>query len=251
MTLAIIQNILTRLLRIRRLVGLTLLTGMPAGVLFFVTFGNSPEDIRDIYAALNITVLMVIALPVAALVLASAAFGEERKHQTLPFLVVKPVPRSTIAAAVTGAAIVATLVVGGLGVAAGWVVAAVAVRDATIGVSAAVGLALAAVGYGAVFVPLGLLVGRSTLAGLAFVFVWESIIGTFVSGVSSFSIYRTALSALADTGTISTDSHEILTEMLGNVAPGVGGATAKIAVVLLLSVALTTWILRYRDLAGE
>ena len=41
------HNVATRLLRIRRMIGLALLTGMPAGVLFFVTFGNTDEDIAE------------------------------------------------------------------------------------------------------------------------------------------------------------------------------------------------------------
>lgn len=251
MNLAIIQNVLTRLLRLRRLVGLSILTSIPAGVLFVVTFGNSEDDIRSIYTALNVTVLMVIALPVAALVLASAGFGEERRNHTLPFLVVKPVPRWIIASSVTVTAIVATLVVGGIGIAAGWIVAAVAVGDATVGLSATAGLVVAAAGYSAVFVPVGLLVGRATLVGLAFVFVWESIIGSFVGGVSTFSVYRTALSAFGDVGQLTADGREVLDEVLGNVVPGVGGAAAKVVVLLALSVAFTTWVLRTRDLARD
>ncbi len=251
MNLAIVQNVLARLLRVRRLIGLSLLTSMPAGVLFFVTFGNSREDIRSIYTALNVTVLMVIALPVTALVLASAGFGEERRNQTLPFLIVKPVSRWVIASSVTVTAIVATLVVGGIGIGAGWIVAAVALGDATVGLTPTVALVISAIGYAAVFVPLGLLIGRPTLVGLAFVFVWESILGSFVQGVSTFSVFRTALSAFGDVGRLTADGREVLDELLGNVVPGVGGAVAKVAVLFTLSVALTTWVLRTLDLARE
>ncbi|MDH3499529.1 MAG: ABC transporter permease [Acidimicrobiia bacterium] len=251
MNVAVIHNILLRLLRLRRLIGLALLTGMPAGVLFFLTFGNSEQDIRGFYEMLNITVLTIIALPVTALVLASAAFGEERNDQTLTFLVTKPLPRWHIALSMLTAATLATFAVGGIGIVAGWVVAAVAVGDATIGLNTTVGLVVASLGYSAVFVPLGLLVSRSTLTGLAFIFIWEFIIGASVTGVSTFSVFRTALSAYGDVGTVTIDAREALEGVLGNVIPGVGGAFAKVGVLLVLSLAFTTWVLRRRDLANE
>jgi ABC-2 type transport system permease protein len=248
---AIGHNVATRLLRIRRMIGLALLTGMPAGVLFFVTFGNTDEDIGDIYVALTVTVLLLIALPVAALVLSSAAFGEERRDQTLPFLIVKPVPRWVIAIAVTAAGILATLVVGGIGVLGGWAVAAVATSDYAIGLPTVVALVVAAMGYGAVFVPLGLLVGRSTLAGLAYIFIWETILGSFVPGISAASVFRTSVSAFADVGTLSPEGQEIAESVLADVVPGVGGAFAKVGVALVISLLVTTWVLRRRDLAKE
>ena len=251
MNIAIMQNVLARLLRPRRFLGLSLLTAMPAGVLFFLTFGNSENEIREFYEALNITVLSVISIPVAALVLASAAFGEERKDQTLPFLIVKPVRRFQIAASILSSAVLATLVVGGVGVGAGWLIAAVAVGDVTIGLNVAAALLVAAIGYSAVFVPLGLAVGRSTLAGLAFIFIWEFIIGAFVTGVSTFSVFRTALSAYGAIGTITADSRSALEDVLGNVVPGLGGAVAKTLVLAAISGLITTWMLRRRDLANE
>lgn len=239
-----------RLLRLRRMLGLVVLTGLPAPVLFFASFGRAEES-AGLFDALMITVFSVIALPIAALVLSSAALGEERRLRTMPFLVLKPVPRVVIAAAVTAAAVIATVVVGGLGIVATWVIGAIVASQPLIGVPATVTLVVASTGYAALFVPLGLMISRSTLAGLAYIFIWESIIGSVATGVSASSVWRTGLSAYGDVGSISRDGVDILDGMLATVAIGLGGAFAKVAVMIAVSIALTTLLLRRRDLADE
>lgn len=247
----IVASTTRRLLRLKRLLGLALLTGLPAPVLFFVSFGNERSELAGLYDELMLTVFIVLALPVTALVLSSAALGEERRSRTMPFLVLKPVNRWTIAAATTIAAVIATIVVGGVGVIASWVVGAVVTGKALIGLPAMVALIVSAAGYAALFVPLGLLVSRSTLTGLAYLFIWELIIASIASGVSASSVWRIAMSAYGDIGTISRDGLEILDEMISTVVVGSDGAFGKVAVMLAISVAFTGLLLRRRDLADE
>jgi ABC-2 type transport system permease protein len=240
-----------RLLKLRRMAGLIVLTGLPAPILFFVSFGTERPSMAGLYDTLLISVFSVIALPITAMVLSTAAFGEERRLRTMPFLIVKPVNRWVIAGAVTTAAVIATVVVGGIGVIGSWLVGAVVADKPLIGLPALVSVVVAAGGYAALFVPLGLLVSRATLAGLAYIFIWESIIGSIASGVSASSMWRTGLSAYGDIGTISRDGREVLEGFLSTVVVGVGGAFAKIAVLLAISVAITGTMLRRRDLAEE
>lgn len=245
------MNVVRRLLRPRRLAGLAVLTSLAGIVLFFGSIGIDSDRVVSRFEIVTTTLLMIVALPITALVLSSAAFGEERKSHTMPFLVLKPTPRWIIALAVTLAAVVATIVTGGVGVLITWLVGAVFSGQGDIGLGTAAALLVAAMGYAAFFVPLGLMVSRSTIAGLAYIFIWESIIGAFVTGVAASSMYRTALSASAALTTMTPDGLEAVEDILGPVAVGAGGAFAKVTVLLILSVAVTTLWLRYVDLAQE
>jgi hypothetical protein len=93
------------------------------------------------------------------------------------------------------------------------------------------------------FVPLGYLLPRIVLIGLAYVILWEQVIARLVTGVANTSVWRFALSIYAD---IAGD-REFFSEGLGPVAPGAWGGVAKIGVVVVLGVGLLTWALRRRD----
>jgi ABC-2 type transport system permease protein len=101
----------------------------------------------------------------------------------------------------------------------------------------------AAVGYTAIFVPVGYLVSRAVLVGLAYVFVWEAIITRLVTGLGATSIWRTALSIYADLTVLPEDA----LEALGTVTPSVTVGVVKLAVTVLLGTAVLTWALKRRD----
>ena len=101
----------------------------------------------------------------------------------------------------------------------------------------------AALGYSAVFLPIGYLFNRAILVGLAFVFIWEGIITTLVSGLSAASVWRTAMSISADLRQLPRDALDVL----GPVAPGVWGGVSKVAVVVVIATGLFAWALRTRD----
>jgi hypothetical protein len=103
-------------------------------------------------------------------------------------------------------------------------------------------LVAAGVGYAAVFVPLGYLVPRSILAGLAYIVVVEYILAEVVTGLAQISLWRIALSISADIADNPNPG-----DMLSAITPGVGGGIAKLAVVLILGFVVLTWALRKRD----
>ena len=79
--------------------------------------------------------------------------------------------------------------------------------------------------------------------GLAYVFVWEGIITTFVTGLSASSVWRTVMSIYADITVLPDDA----LDTLGPVAPGVGGGVLKLVGTVLVGVTALTWALRKRD----
>lgn len=241
----IAQNVARRLLQRRVAIVLILATSAHALVILLAP----SAEVLDAYHGFTILLYLAFALPIAALITASAAFGDERRDSTLPYLVVKPTGRLTIAASVTIATVGVIITVGLPGAIASSLIGALRLDDPTIGISALVALVVAAVGYAAVFVPLGLLFERATLVGLAYIFVWESILAFAATTLAASSIWRIGLTAyvamdddlLADVGEVG--------DVLAGLAPGAWGAIAKVGTLLIVSIGVSTWILRTRDLA--
>jgi ABC-2 type transport system permease protein len=215
-------------------------------VLAIASVSAQPDEMTDLFHDLSVTLFLAVGLAVVALLNASSAFGEERRASTLSYIVVKPVPRWIIAAAVTAAACAATLLLGGIGLAVTWIVAIITIGDAGIGVPSLVALVIEAVGYSAVFTPLGLLLSRATLAGLAYIFIWEGILARALTALAPSSVWITAFSGYA---AVADDLTPHALNDLGNLTPGLGGALAKVTVAYVISIALTTLLLKKRDLA--
>jgi ABC-type transport system involved in multi-copper enzyme maturation permease subunit len=189
-------------------------------------------------------VLLVAVAPIAALVLATSALGEERRQGTVSFLAIRPMPRWLIVAAKGAAAWAAIFTVVGAGGAA--TVAAYATRtgDWDPLLPMLLMLAINSLLYAALFVPLGFLFKRAVLFGLGYVFIWDNGIAG-VPGLSPMSVFRVGMSAYVG---LLPESAGLLDEPLGSVAPGAGGAAAKALVIAAIGVAALTTVFRRRDL---
>lgn len=234
----------------RRLMGrrvtlvLALLTLAPAVVLIVREDGDQIDAFHSWVGPL----LFALALPLVSLLTSSAALGEERFGHTLPYLMVKPIARSSIAGAGWVAAVSASFVIGMVGVGSAWIVAAIRTGEVGVGSGALVGAAITVIGYAAVFVPIGLLARQSTLIGLAFILIWEGVIAGAGDTLAVASLWRTGLSGyVAVTPNVPVD----VIDALGGLTPGAGGAFAKVLVLSVISVAATTLLLRHRDLVKE
>lgn len=241
MTLAV--HLYRRMMRRGRVIGLLALSSVPALVYWLSAFEAAPAEAQSLYSDVIATVGFSYAI--AVLILTVATLREERDAGTLPYIYMRPMPRSVMAAASIGAGIAAALTLA-LG---GWLASILAVLAVGAPVSVAipgiVQYVAAGVGYAAVFVPLGYLVPRAILVGLGYVVVVESILATVVTGLAQLSIWRIALSIYADVAVGWTD--EAANGMLGPVVPGVGGGVAKLLGVLIVGFGVLTWALKRRD----
>jgi len=242
MNLALFRHQLRKLLRRGRLIGLGLLAAVPALVIFVVgsaTGSVSNQELVGIVATVGAT-----TFPIAALILAGATLRDEKDDGTLAYLYLAPIPRPIMALTSIGAAVAATALVG-LGAAALVLVAGLAV-----GADLAVGLAtfplylVTAVGYSALFVPVGYLIPRVILTGLGYVIVWEQIVARLVTGVANTSVWRFGLSIYSD---IIEGGGNELTLALGPVTPGTWGGITKVAAVLTIGWSALTYSLHRRD----
>jgi len=249
--LAITRMTVRQVLGLRRLIGLTLLAIAPAGIFFLSTSRSDPSRIAEGLAGATVGAFINLVVPVITLIMASSVLGSERRDQTLSFLVLRPLSRLSIAGAKLVAAFVTAFALTGIGALALGILALIRLDDAGYVVPMLVGTAIATLAYAAIFMPLGYITERATLIGLAYVFVWENGIAGALTGLAGLSPWRLGFSALVDLAPASFGPAiaDMRSFALGDLQPGAGGSTVKVLVLAMLSVAVTGWILRRRDLA--
>lgn len=242
---AIFTATLREILGVRRLLLFGALAAFPG---FVFAVGSSDERGATLLRSLidnGVNIHFSLAVPVTALILSAAALGAERRDETLSFIVVRPIPRVTIAGAKLAAAFAAAsaLNAGGALILTGvyWARA----DEPGFVLPLIAGSMIATLVYCSVFVPLGYLSERSTLIGLAYVFVWENgVVGVLgVLGVTSpWRIGYTAFSSLAPV-TLRIDDF-----VLSDLTPSAPTSLAEALLFAAASAALLTWILKRRDL---
>ena len=247
----IVRSTLGRIVRRRRSLWLFLLSGAAAPILLLVAWRRDAGEVADLYANITFNVVIALVFPVVGLVLSTAALGGERREQTLPFLLLKPVSRWVIALGAVVAAACASFLILETGVLATWLVASIRSGDWSVGIPTTVAAAIQSVASAAVFVPLGLVLRRATLAGLGYLLIWDLILTSVIEGIQGSSIFRIVLSGWADLASLTPDTYGDLDDTLGRITIGLGGAVAKVAVMAAVSVILTGMALRHRDLVGE
>lgn len=256
--LAIVRVTVRQTLRPRRALGLLLLSGSAAAMylLFMIgsrnTLGGAAaqrEVAFETSIGMTIGVFMNIVVPVVTLIIATSVMGDERRDNTMSFLVLRPINRVLIGAAKIVAAFVEAFALTGVGAAAFGMLVGIKIDTFSYFFPLLIGTAVGTAAYAAIFVPLGYLLKRATLIGLTYVFIWENGIAAAVPALASLSPWRIGVSAMA--GLAPSDFFELVPAdfALGSLTPGAGGAVAKAILLMGLSATLMAWILHRRDLA--
>ena len=239
---------LRQLLGVRRLILFGTLVLLPSLLLLVQGGEPGPRDLLRQYVEVSTGAFFLVALPITALILSASALGSERADHTLSFLVLRPIPRWSITVAKLGAAFAAALAINGFGA---------LVMSAVYGARASdweylgpmlAGTAVATLVYTAIFVPLGYLTERSTLIGLAYIFVWEAGIVSGISALGVTSPWRVGYAAFV--ALAPSEINSIVEDFaLADLTPDIGSTVIQVAVFMALSIALVTWLLRTKDLA--
>lgn len=240
--LRLIRHLIGQLARGRRLLGLLALAAVPGLVAWVAIAGEDRVLAREIYDTVTAAVTGA-TLSISVLVIGAAVMRDERDSGTLSFLFMSPIPRWRFALASWAAAATTSLLVAFGGWLVGFLGFGVSTGEWSHPLAMLPAYSAAALGYSAVFLPVGYLFSRAILVGLAYVFIWEGIITTLVSGLSAASIWRMAMSISADLRELPRDALDVL----GPVVPGVWGGVSKVAVMVLVATGLFTWALRTRD----
>lgn len=244
--LAIVAVTLRQLLGGRRLLVLALLGAIPALVVWLSTANTGGSTVFEVYHEGAMITLFLIVMPIVSIVLGSAALGDERRDGTLSFLVIRPIPRSAITAAKFAAAWIATALVSMMS--GGLASAAVSLRSSDWSTVAPtlVALAISSGCYAAVFMVLGHLTSRAVLLGLVYLFVWETGIAFAASSLANVSLFRIGLTAYV---AMLPEAEPLLREPLASLAPGAGGAIAKLLALAIVAIGTSAAMLRRRDIA--
>lgn len=240
--MALTAHLYRRLMRRTRVIWLVLLASVPGLIIAIAGIDIEPDELPEAFVGIMLSVGFTYAI--AALILTVSTLRDERDAGTLPYIYMRPIPRVSLAISSLLAGILAagTIAVGG------WLSTVVAGllhgADLSLLVPGAALLLAAAVGYGAIFVPVGYLFSRSVLVGLGYLILVELALSGLVSGLAQLSIWRIAGSIYV--GLVDTSGLDV-GAVLGAVAPGVGGGLVKLSAALVLGTAVLTWALRKRD----
>jgi ABC-2 type transport system permease protein len=127
---------------------------------------------------------LAVVLPVTALIVGTGVLGSEVDDGTLVHILTKPLPRRDIILAKLGVAVGVTAVT----VAVPLFVAGTLADSTRLGFALVAGAAVGACAYTALFLLFSLLTRRPVLLGLAYILVWEGLLGRFVAGTRVLSI---------------------------------------------------------------
>ena len=127
-----------------------------------------------------------LALPLVALLAATAVLGPEIDDGSVVYLLSKPVSRHVIAISKYAAAWAATMVLGALPLFLSGLV--LDVSETRRAVALGVGAAVAGTAYCALFIGLAALTRHAVVIGLLFTLLWEGVFGGVFGGVKWVSI---------------------------------------------------------------
>ena len=201
--------------------------------------GREGADDEFIQGAFG-TVLTPIVLPIIAMAMGTAAFGEEIEDRTLSYLTMKPISRFRIVLAKYLAVVAVTgpvLIVSGV---------AVALFADLSGVKPSLSVATAlfagAVAYGALFTWAGLITSRGVALGLGlmYIFLWEGVASGLLEGIRYGSVRAWTLSMMYG---LDNESFSVFED----VVIGLWAAIAGMGITTALFVGLSLARLRRMD----
>ncbi|MCH7477551.1 MAG: ABC transporter permease [SAR324 cluster bacterium] len=209
--------------------------------LISAVLGEDETSNREFINTLLDGLLIAGILPLVMMVLATTAFGNELEDRTLSFLVLKPVPRYLIvlpkllASVIVGGSILIASGVAATLLGASGVGAVLVVIDGQIQAVAAVSLALLAgvITYAAIFTWAGLITTRALAFALIYVFLWEGLVSSLLTGARYLSVRGYTLGILHG---IDDQSFETLGERVIEFPVAIVGAVVVSAVFFWLTV---------------
>ena len=246
MALTIARLTIRQFLRSRSIyvvLGISLLASILAVIVQLTPGEASLRDLRDIFANLLYQDLFAATLlPLATLVLATAALGDEIEDRTLQYLSLKPIGRLRIVFEKLLAVIIVMVPVVWLGIVLTWAITSFGEYDGMRDLlwPALASSLVAIVGFGSLFMLLSMVMQRALLVGVFYVFVWETALSRFLPGIRAISIRHFTQSLFVR----MVDDRRVD-------VPQVSAQTTVIVttvVICVVCVALSTWRLRSMSL---
>jgi ABC-2 type transport system permease protein len=209
---------------------LSLIPALFAAIYAIRPWGVEPSEfLLDLFRELIVPTL----LPIVVLLPATAAFGDELEDETLPYLLMKPVSRLRLVLGKYAAVLLVTIPALAIGLTVTFLIATRAALTPDVSgilpAMIAAAVAMAAL-LGAVFLTVSLLIPRALLAGMVYIFAWESLLGRFLPGVEAISSREYTL--------------RIFDGILDGDQPLVTDAALRMAIVAVVALLIAVWRLR-------
>lgn len=243
---ALMAMSLRQSLPLRRTVILVLIQLIPALVYLLSTQNRTADAALESFVTIGAAMLLALAVPVVAIVLGAGALGAERRDETLSFIALRPIPRSALAGVKTLAAIVGGTLIGLVGAVTLGIAHVAQHGDVSLiwGMTFAVFVTTAL--YTSLLVPLGFLTDRAVLIGMVYLFVVEGGVISALPALATISPWRIGMAGFVAVAGIEPS---VVDDAIGSLTPSVVMPVVAVVAVFLVSVALTTVMLRGRDLA--
>lgn len=223
---------------------LALLETAPGLIYLFATTNRTAEAAFQGAVEIGAGTYFALVLPVVTIVIAAGVLGNERRDLTLSFVALRPIPRAGIAGAKLMAAVAAAFALNLVGAIALGGVHAIRSGNANFLLALVAGALVATIAYASVYVPLGFVTDRAVLIGVAYLLIFENGVAALLTGLAALSPWRVGISVfvdLADGARVFVDS---------STAPlSLGRAILTVVIYVIVSMAVTTRLLRRRDLA--
>lgn len=197
---------------------------------------------RGFFAGMFQEFIAPTLLPIATLILATNALGNEVEDRTMVYLVLKPISRARIAIEKFAAVAVAATLLLWQGTLLAYLLAMRGDAGSNVDQLLAIFVAdfVGVLGYGALFMAISLIVPRALLVGLIYALIWESLFGRFIPGVRLVSVRHYVQSIyvrMIDNPAINLDEAMRLVP-----------AFIVIAGLVAVTLAIATWRLRTMNL---
>lgn len=225
---------------------LVLIELAPMAIYLFSTTNRTADAAFEGLIEVGTAILFALAVPVVAIVVGASTFGVERRDQTLSFVALRPIPRTALAGTKTIAAIVAASGINLIGALALGIAHTVRFGGPMIIVGLAVGVLVTTALYVSLTVPLGFMTDHAVIIAMAYLLVFENGVITALSSLATLSPWRFGLAAL---GALVDNAAPALFDTVGSLEFSVTRSVTAAILVFVLAVAVTTQMLRQRDLA--
>jgi ABC-2 type transport system permease protein len=243
--LTVTQLTLRQFLRAKSVLVVAIICAIPTlfALILRAALGDpTASEMRDVISnAIYLGLFSSTLLPLAALVLATSALGDEHDDKTLHYLTLKPLSRLRIVIEKFIGTLLVTVPIAWVALLAVWLVISWGKLDATQDLvvpmlaSSLAGIA----GFGALFILISLYVPRALLVGVFYVFVWEATLSQFLPGIRTISVRHYMQSIFVR----MVDDPEITLSGVSRLSTSV----ITIVAVIVISLALSALRLRRMD----
>ncbi|HEX2382912.1 MAG TPA: ABC transporter permease subunit [Acidimicrobiales bacterium] len=212
-----------------------------AGALLFGLLARTMvESPTESFARVAADGIFALVIPIAALVIGDAVLGAEVRAGTFQFTWLTPTPLSHIVLGRWLGGCIVTLVT----IVPACALAAVIADDAASAGPVAIAAFGGAVAYIAVFVAIGCVTRRAAVWSLAFVFLFERLLGSALTGIAQWS-------PTWESRAVFVDFIEDAPKSLVREGIPVGtGAMVRLGVITLIGLGVARWRLAHMRMSG-